>query len=75
MENLLAQKSTCFNSALNGDQKMNIEKQSFGHLGNGIEIYLFTIKNNCGAELKITNYGAVFPVKRKWTTKLMVADL
>ncbi len=39
------------------DGKM-IEKNVFGKLKDGREVYLFTLRNKSGAEVKITNYGA-----------------
>ena len=36
-----------------------ITKQEFGKLPDGREAYLFTLKNQAGSEVKITNYGAI----------------
>jgi aldose 1-epimerase len=36
-----------------------IKKQEFGKLPDGREAYLFTLKNQNGSEVKITNYGAI----------------
>jgi aldose 1-epimerase len=35
-----------------------IEKTLFGKLDDGREVFLYTLKNNTGAEVKIINYGA-----------------
>lgn len=35
-----------------------IEKQDFGTTPDGKKVYLFTLTNNSGAKVKITNYGA-----------------
>lgn len=36
-----------------------ITTQSFGQHANGKDVYLFTLKNESGTEVKITNYGAI----------------
>lgn len=35
-----------------------IEKKAFGKLKDGSEVYMFTLRNKSGAEVKIINYGA-----------------
>ena len=37
----------------------NIEKNSFGELPDGTPVYLFTLKNDNGMEMQITNFGAI----------------
>ena len=41
----------------NGKDQM-IEKTLFGKLDDGREVYLYTLKNNSGAQVQIINYGA-----------------
>ncbi len=36
----------------------NISKKLFGKLNNGKEVYLYSLQNKLGAELKVTNFGA-----------------
>ncbi|MFV0605257.1 MAG: aldose epimerase family protein [Niabella sp.] len=36
-----------------------ITTQSFGHFANEQEVFLFTLSNQLGTEVKITNYGAI----------------
>ena len=36
----------------------NLKKESFGELSDGREATLYTLRNNKGNELKVTNYGA-----------------
>jgi len=38
---------------------MDIEKQSFGSLPDGREVFLYTLKNDSGMEVDITNYGGI----------------
>ena len=38
-------------------QSSRVEKQSFGKTPNGQEVYLYTLKNASGMQVKITNYG------------------
>jgi len=38
---------------------MNIEKQLFGSLPEGKEVYKYTLKNDAGMEVDIINYGAI----------------
>jgi aldose 1-epimerase len=38
--------------------EQNIEKKSFGKLNDGREVFIYTLKNKPGAEVKIINYGA-----------------
>lgn len=51
---------SCFSVyALNGGkEKAMIEKNVYGKLKDGTEIYIYTLKNDKGAEAKIINYGA-----------------
>ena len=37
---------------------MKFEKEVYGNLDDGREVYLFTLKQNDGTELKLTNFGA-----------------
>ncbi len=41
------------------NQIMKIEKQSFGKLPDGQEVSLYTLKNQAGMELKISDYGGI----------------
>jgi aldose 1-epimerase len=41
------------------EEKTMIEKNLFGKLSDGSEVYLFKLKNQKGAELQIINYGAI----------------
>ncbi len=47
----------CQNKSTN--QNMKIEKQSFGKLPDGQEVSLYTLKNQSGMELKISDYGGI----------------
>jgi aldose 1-epimerase len=38
-------------------QSHRIEKQSFGKTPDGVEVFLYTLKNASGMEVKITNFG------------------
>jgi aldose 1-epimerase len=38
------------------EQKMSIEKTSFGKLADGQEVDLYTLKNTVGMEVKISNW-------------------
>ncbi len=51
---------SCFSAyALSGGkEKAMIEKNVYGKLQDGTEIYVYTLKNDKGAEAKIINYGA-----------------
>jgi len=42
----------------NNEVNQMIEKQDFGTTPDGKKVYLFTLTNNSGAKVKITNYGA-----------------
>ena len=46
---------SCNNSE---DNKMKVEKESFGVLSDGSEVFLFTINNKDGSLLQLTNFGA-----------------
>jgi aldose 1-epimerase len=46
-------------STKTSEQKMSIEKASFGKLADGQEVDLYTLKNAAGMEVKITNYGGI----------------
>ncbi len=48
------------------EKKMNVIKENFGNVDNK-EIYLFTIKNENGMEVNITNYGGI-------VTSILVPD-
>lgn len=41
-----------------GDSQMKIKKDIFGSLKNGTEVYLYTISNDKGSQIQITDYGA-----------------
>jgi len=43
----------------NSGEAMKIKKEKFGKLSDGTEVDLFTIDHPDGAQIKITNYGAV----------------
>lgn len=38
---------------------MSVEKQNFGTTKNGQEITLFTVTNNQGTTMKVTDFGAI----------------
>jgi aldose 1-epimerase len=38
---------------------MNVTKEVFGKTGDGTEVYLYTLTNDNGMTVKITNYGAI----------------
>jgi aldose 1-epimerase len=40
-------------------QAMNVTKEVFGKTGDGTEVYLYTLTNDNGMTVKITNYGAI----------------
>jgi len=46
---------------------MNIEKKSFGEIAEGIEAELYTVTNNNGVSMSVTNYGGII-------TELKVPD-
>jgi aldose 1-epimerase len=39
-------------------EEISMRKDLFGKLGDGREVYLYTVKNTNGLELKVTNFGA-----------------
>lgn len=43
--------------SINKEQTM-IKKEVFGHLSDGREVYLYTMHNSNGMQMKVTNYGA-----------------
>ena len=43
---------------------MKIDKQSFGKTTDGQEVFLYTLKNASGMEVKITNYGGTVRVNQ-----------
>ena len=47
-----------FISSLN-EQVMKIEKQLFGTLPQGKDIYKYTLSNDTGMEVDVINYGAI----------------
>lgn len=50
-----------------GISKMNIEKKSFGRIEDGTEALLYTLTNNNGVSMSVTNYGGII-------TELKVPD-
>lgn len=46
---------------------MKIPRKSFGHLADGRQVDLFTLKNNNGLEIQITNFGGII-------TKILMPD-
>lgn len=45
-------------SCQNSENNMNIQKESFGTLSDGTEVFTFTISNDDGSKVVLTNYGA-----------------
>ena len=39
--------------------KMHLTKEKFGLLNDSVQVYLYTLKNKNGIEVKITNYGGI----------------
>lgn len=48
-------------------QESTMTKQSFGKTPNGVEVFLYTLRNKNGMEARITNYGGI-------VVSLLVAD-
>lgn len=46
-------------TASNGKNAMNLERSTFGTLPDGSAVALFTLKNQRGTTLKVTNYGLI----------------
>lgn len=47
-----------FQSCSNNKESNMIKKEIFGHLNDGREVHLFTVRNDKGMEMKVTDYGA-----------------
>lgn len=47
------------NASMNKTSSVTIEKDTFGTLKDGRKVYLFTLTNTQGTEIKITNYGGI----------------
>jgi aldose 1-epimerase len=57
----------CLSGCDKNSKKMDITKEEFGKTTEGQVVYLYTLKNNKGLTVKITNYGGI-------VTSLMVPD-
>ncbi len=55
-QNQTSEKST---EQLPKEFNMNIKKERFGLVNDSIQVYLFTLKNKNGVEIRITNYGGI----------------
>jgi aldose 1-epimerase len=58
---------SCCKCGKTGDKKMDIKKEAFGKTADGKAIDLYTLTNDNGLVVKVTNYGAI-------VTELWVPD-
>jgi aldose 1-epimerase len=57
--NRKAESTTTETTQTNDTTSMTIQKQSFGQTKEGTEVQLYTLKNQAGMQVQITNYGAI----------------